>query len=325
MRRREAQRRHGARAKPTSTRTTTAMSAISVTHFGDPGCPIGYSANPAHAALRWRYGDQLEWRHVMIGLTEDAAQYAERGYTPLRMALSQQHFRRYGMPFATEPRTRVAATGRACRAIVATRLGQPELEVPVLRALQFGWFTTTLVLDRDEDIASALAGVEGLDVAATVAAIDDPDVVAAYEADRDAARQAAGGPTEFQGKARDTDGEVRYTAPSLVFEDAEGHRLEAGGFQPVEAYDVLIANFDSRPARREPPESPLEAIEFFRWPLTTQEVAAIMARGNEPPDRAATEDALIELAAEGAVRRIPLGDDALWARPEAVLHTLRAA
>jgi hypothetical protein len=241
------------------------------------------------------------------------------------MARGYARFRRYGMPFATEPRARLAGTARACRAIVATRMRQPELTASVYRALQFGWFTTTLVLDQDEDIAQALSAIPGLDVAATVAAIDDPDVVAAYEADKRESRSAVGGATEFQGKARNTDGEVRYSAPSLVFESADGVRLEAGGFQPVEAYDVLLANFRDRPARREPPESPLEAIEHFRSPLTTQEVAAVMTHGNDAPDRAAAEDALIELAAAGSVRRIPLGDDALWARPGAAAAPAPAA
>jgi 2-hydroxychromene-2-carboxylate isomerase len=301
------------------------MAPISATLYTDPGCPWAYSESPALAVLGWRYGDGLDWRIVTIGLTETAEQYERRGYTPTQTARGYRRFRRYGMPFATEPKERLAGTGRACRAIVATRLSRPELEVPVLRALQLGWFTTPLVLDRDEDIATALTAVEGLDVRAVVGALDHPEVVAAYERDKELARRAAGGPTEFQGKARDTDGAVRYTAPSLVLEDAEGRRLEAGGFQPVEAYDVLIANFGDRPARREPPESPLEAIQAFRWPLTTQEVAAIMAHGNDAPDRAAAEDALIELAAAGEVRRVAAGDDALWRRPAATPAQVRAA
>jgi len=208
---------------------------------------------------------------------------------------------------------------------VAPRLLQPALEVSVLRALQFAWFNSTLLLDEDEAIHEAIAPVPGLDAAAVVRAIDSPEVRETYAADKDASRSALGGPTEFQGKARNTDGEVRYSAPSVVFEDGAGGRLEAGGFQPVEAYDVLIANFAERPARREPPESPLELTRFFRSPLTTQEVAAVMAHGNEPPDREAAEAALIDLAAAGEVRRISLGDDALWARPGPALEELRAA
>ena len=50
-----------------------AMTArISVTLFNDPACPWGYSAIPALRTLEWRYGDQLDWRLVLIGLTESA-------------------------------------------------------------------------------------------------------------------------------------------------------------------------------------------------------------------------------------------------------------
>jgi 2-hydroxychromene-2-carboxylate isomerase len=285
---------------------------ISVRHFSDPGCPWAYSASPALAVLRWRYGEQLDWRLVTIGLSEDASRYAELGYTPTRMTLGNLRFRRYGMPFLWEPRPRPAATARACRAIVATRLLDPPREHEVFRALQFGWFASTLVLDEDEDIAQALERVSGLDVRAVVAAIDEQRTTDAYEADRREARSAGGGPTEFQGKARQTDGPVRYSAPSLVFDRAGGERLEAGGFQPVEAYDVVIANLDPTLERQAPPDGPLPALRRFPEGLVTQEVAAIMAAGNDPPDRAAAEQALIELAGAGEATRTQLGDDALW-------------
>jgi protein-disulfide isomerase-like protein with CxxC motif len=284
---------------------------ISVTHLSDPGCPWAYSASPALAVLRWRYRAQLNWRMVTIGLSEDPQQYVERGYTPTRMTVGNLGFRRYGMPFGAEPRARVAATARACRAIVATRLLDPGREHDALRALQFGWFTTTLVLDEDVDIATALQRAGGLDVAAIVAAIDDKRTIAQYEADKALTRTAAGSPTDFQGKARQTDGPIRYSAPSLIFE-SDGRRLEAGGFQGIEAYDVLIANLDPGLVREPPPESPLEALRRFPGGLVSQEVAAIMAHNNQLPDRAAAERALVELVGSGAVRRTPLGDDALW-------------
>jgi hypothetical protein len=264
------------------------------------------------AVLRWRYGAQLEWRLVTIGLAEDAQRYVERGYSPTRMSVGNLRFRRYGMPFLAEPRARVAATARACRAIVATRLLDPAREGDVLRALQFGWFTSTLVLDEDEDIAKALERVDGLDIVAIVAAIDDERTIEVYETDKHQTRQAEGGPTDFQGKARQTDGPVRYSAPSLVFENGVGMRLEAGGFQTIEAYDVLIANLDSTLERQAPPEEPAEALGSFPGGLVTQEVAAIMTHNNEQPDRIAAERALVELLGAGTARRTPLGDDALW-------------
>ena len=298
--------------------------AVTVSHYSDPGCPWAYSVSPAHTVLRWRYGGQLQWRLVTIGLTERAEQYVQRGYTPARSARGYLKFRRYGMPFATDPRPRVAGTGTACRAIVATRLLAPEREEAVFRALQFGWFTTPLVLDEPQGIASALERVGGLDVRAILAALHDPEVERAYEADRAEARTAEGGPTHFQGKAAQTDGPVRYTAPSLVFE-AGARRLEAGGFQPVEAYDVVIANLDPTLERTPPPEDLVDLLAAFPEGLVTQEVAAVLAAGNEPPDRRAAEEALIDLVASGRAARVPLGDDALWLPAQAARRLARAA
>jgi protein-disulfide isomerase-like protein with CxxC motif len=288
------------------------MSTISITHFTDPGCPWAYSASPAMAVLRWRYGSQLDWRLVTIGLAEDPKRYEDAGYTPTAMSAGQLYFRRYGMPFAREPRERIAATSRACRAIVATRTQAPGREHEALRALQFGWFTTRLLLDEDRDIAEALQRVDGIDIDSIVGAIDDEQTLAAYEADKQETRAAAGGPTEFQGKARQTDGPVRYSAPSLVFENEAGVRLEAGGFQLIEAYDVIVANLDPKLERR--PEAPNagEALRDFPDGLVTAEVAAIMTPNNGQPDRENAERELIGLLGEGAVVRTALGDDALW-------------
>jgi 2-hydroxychromene-2-carboxylate isomerase len=285
---------------------------IAVTHFTDPGCPWAYSALPAHTTLRWRYGDQLRWTHVMIGLTEDAGQYAARGYSPTRSAIGYGRFRRFGMPFQITPKARLSATSPGCRAIVATRLAAPELEVAALRALQFAQFTTTGTLDDPDTLRSALEGVEGLDAEAVVGRTDDPEVVEAYESDRARARVAAGSPTEFQGRAANTDGAVRYTAPSLLFDGPGGRTLEAGGFQPLEAYDVVVANLDPTLKRRTPAEDPGEVLNAFPYPLTTAEVAAVMAEHLAVPDLEGVEAALIAATGEGRVHRRPAGDGSLW-------------
>jgi hypothetical protein len=159
--------------------------------------------------------------------------------------------------------------------------------------------------------------VPGIDAERVVGSLDSPEVTEAYERDKAETRSAAGSPAEFQGKTATTDGPVRYTAPSVVFASDEDptRRLVAGGFQPVEAYDVLIANLDPGLERRAAPDTPAPLLAYFAEGLTTQEVAALMARGNEPPDRLAAEAALIELVAEGAALREPCGDDALWRAP----------
>ncbi len=288
------------------------LGMIDVTHFTDPGCPWAYSASPALATLRWRYGDQLRWTLVTIGLAEDSALYAKRGYTPLRSAIGYTTFRHYGMPFQVTPKERLSATSPACRAIVATRLAAPELEHAAFRALQFAQFTTTGVFDDPQTLRAALGAVPGLDAAVVVDAIDTAPVWAAYEADRARARTAAGSPTESQGRAFDSDGAVRYTAPSLIFEAHDGRRLEVGGFQPIEVYDVAVANLDVTLTRRPPAEDAVEALRAFEHPLATAEVAAIMAPHLVAPDPAAAEAALIEATAAGRAVHQPVGDGALW-------------
>ncbi len=284
---------------------------ISATLYSDPACPWAYSESPALRVVQWRYGAQLDWRLVVIGLTESAEQYVRRGYTPVRGALGQMRFRRFGMPFSPSPKPRVSATARACRAIVAARLLWPGREWDVYRELQLGQFTTPLVLDDDAQLADALMDVPEIDIERLVAELDTSTVTEAYERDRAEARTAEGSAAELQGKTARTDGPVRFTAPSVVLE-SNGSRLIAGGFQPVEAYDVLIANLDPSLHREPPPSSPEPLLERFPDGLTTQEVAALLTVDNDAPDRAAAEAALIGLVADGRAVRRQLGDDALW-------------
>ncbi len=285
---------------------------ISATLYSDPACPWAYSESPALRVTEWRYGDQLDWRLVLVGLTEEASQYANRGYTPIRGALGQASFRRrYGMPFSPAPKARLSATSRACRAVVAARLTQPGSEWRVFRAIQLANFNTPLLLDDDTNLADALRGIPGIDADQLVAMIDAAEVIDAYHVDKDETRKAAGSAAELQGKTSTSDGPVRFTAPSIVFEQ-NGRTLVAGGFQPVEAYDILVANIDPQLHREPPPERPGPLLDRFTDGLTTQEVAALMARGNDKPDRAAAEVALLELVAAGDAIRNPLGDDAVW-------------
>ena len=294
--------------------------SLHVTHFSDPGCPWAWSASPAISALKWRYGDQLEWRNVMIGLTENGSVYEKRGYTPAGQARGYRSFRERGMPFATDPRERVHGTWPMCRVVVATRRLAPEREYAVFRALQFAQFTSTLQLDDPAGLEQALAWLDGIDARGLVAASLEAETEALFAEDRALARTAAGRPIEFQGRSATTpEGEVRYTAPSVIFTAADGTSLEAGGFQPVEAYDVLIANLDRSLTRREPATDVGELLDAFPAGLTTYEVAAVMAPHLTPPDRDAAEDALISLAAEGGAERHAFGNDALWM--SALRHT----
>ena len=154
--------------------------------------------------IEWRYRDQLKWALVVIGLTEDASQYVKRGYTPLRGALGQLRFRRYGMPFSPAPKSRVSATARACRAIVAARLANPGSEWRVFRALQLANFNGPLVLEDDKQLRTCWRGLMASTPTRSSAALDSPEVSEAYEHDRAQTRSAAGSAAELQGKTAAT-------------------------------------------------------------------------------------------------------------------------
>jgi len=282
---------------------------ITAVVFNDPGCPFGYSASPALRTLEWRYRDQIVWHLVTIGLSDPEH---PSSVTPQQLIEGCLDLRdRYGMPFAVEPKSRPFTTGRSCQAITAARLLRPGSEWKVLRMLQLLNFNTPLLLDDDEHLRAALATIPGIDADAVVAALDSPEVQDAYRADWSRSRTAAGGASHLQGKTADSELGPRYTAPSVIF-SREGRRLEVGGFQTIEAYDAAVANLDPTLNRIGPAEDPLDALRLYPAGLTTQEVAAVMAGNLEAPDRAGAELALAGLLIEDQVRRIPLGDDALW-------------
>jgi 2-hydroxychromene-2-carboxylate isomerase len=293
------------------------VAVVEATLYTDAACPWAYSASPALRVLEWRYGDQLSWRLVMIGLREDASELVARGYDTTQAAERLARFReRYGMPFDLVPKERASGTGRGCRAVVAARLLEPGSEWRVLRALQLAQFTSRVLLDDAERIGNALRTVPGIDADGIAARLDAPEVIDAYDRDREEARRAAGTAAEAQGKTSTSDGPVRFTAPSLVFRRAE-QTLVAGGWQPLLAYDVLLANLAPTLERKPAPATPEPLIEFFADGLTTAEVALLLAEGPDPiADLRAAEHALSELAVTGAIVRIPLGQDAVWLSSE---------
>ncbi|MBK5232784.1 MAG: hypothetical protein JJE13_07355 [Thermoleophilia bacterium] len=278
--------------------------------FIDPTCPFGYSASPALRTIEWRYRDQLEWQLVMIGMSEPRT--AIHRFTPAEIASGQVDLReRFGMPFAIEPKVRPVTSWRASLAIVAARLIQPGSEWRTLRALQLLNFNSPLLPDDDNQLRAALSSVEGLDADRIVDSLDTQEVQDAFRTDWAEARTAAGGPTDLQGKTANTDDGVRFTSPAIIFE-AGLTRIEAGGFHNADAYDLVIANLDPTLNRSAPADTPVEALRLYPGGLTTQEIAAIMTHGNDAPDRDETERQLIMLLGDKSVKRIPMGNDAIW-------------
>jgi 2-hydroxychromene-2-carboxylate isomerase len=291
------------------------VAPVRVTQYTDPSCPWAYSAEPCLRSLEWRYGDGLEWRSVMIGLSEDTRARERAGVTPESRVEGWLEFgQRFGMPVSSTPRTRLMASGRACRAVKAVERDGAAAGARMLRSVRLAWFTSTLLLDADEGIAE-VAAAAGLDAEAIVAGIDDPEVEAAYQRDRAEARSAAetGAPAVAQGRAAESDSGARFTAPSLVFE-RDGTRLVAGGWQPFDAYDLCIANLAPELPRRPPPE-PAGLLAAYPSGLVTVEVAEVCRERNDDRSAAEAATALAELERAGIVRRTRIGDDdGLWQR-----------
>ncbi len=291
------------------------MAPVRVTQYTDPSCPWAYSAEPCLRSLEWRYGDGLEWRTVMIGLSEDTRARERAGVTPESRVEGWLDFGdRYGMPVSSTPRTRLISSGRACRAVKAAERDGAAAGARMLRAVRLAWFTTTLLLDADEGLAEAAAAA-GLDAGAIVAGIDDPGVEAAYQRDRAEARSASetGAPAVAQGRAAESEPGARFTAPSLVFE-RDGRTLVAGGWQPFDAYDLCVANLAPDLPRRPPPD-PADLLAAYPAGLVTVEVAEVCRERNDDRSVAAAATALAELERAGIVRRTPIGDDdGLWQR-----------
>lgn len=289
---------------------------IEATLYTDAGCPWAYSANPGLRVLEWRFRDQLRWRLVMIGLREDASDAAVRSFDPDRALARWRVFEeRYGMPFATEPKGRPSGTGRGCRAVVAAGMLEPGRDWRVFRALQLGYFTSGLYLDDAESIRAVLRDVPDIDADRIADTLDDDAVIAEYDRHRAEARSAVGTPAEAQDKTASADGLVRYTAPSVVFR-RDGETAYAGGWQPLLAYDTLLANFAPELERVPPPDSPEPLLDYFRDGLTTAEVALLLAHGSDPvPDAGAAETMLEELTERGEAVRMPVGTGALWSQP----------
>ena len=292
--------------------------AIRTTLYSDPACPWAYSATPALTTLRWRYGDQLDWQLVTIGLRDDTDASRASGYTA---GAPGRRLAALPRPLRDAVRRRAARAARRDRPrLPGDRRGAPRATRAAssrsLRALAFAWFNDARCCStRTTAIATALAGVEGIDAAAIVAALDSAEVTAAYEADKAQARSAAGGPTEFQGKAAVSDGLVRYTAPSVVFEHGERAASRSAASSRSRPTTSRSRTSTRRSSATPPPEDPPELLAHFPEGLCTQEVARAARRqpGRRRPRRRRGRAARARRRRRRATRE-PLGDDAHLAR-----------
>ena len=251
------------------------MAEVFITEFTDPGCPWAYSAEPFRRRLDWLYGEELEWKRCMVGLSESPDDYVERGFTAEKQSRGFERIAKdHGMPIDTAVRPRMAATMPACRAVVAARLHAPSKERMLLRRLRVRNFSGEL-LDEPETLAGAAsdAGLDGDELEGWAAG---QDVEEALREDMARAREPIPAARVLDEKLANWSGGRRYTCPSYeVVRESDGVRIAVPGFQPFGVYDVLLANLVPDVPRREAAETAEQVLEWTGTPLASKEVAVV--------------------------------------------------
>ena len=279
---------------------------LRIVEYTDPGCPWAWSAEPFRRRLDWLYGDRLEWRLHMVGLSAAPEEYEEKGFTPAKMAGAMADISRaHHMPMATHERPRMAATLPACRAIVAAREHEGDRAGrALLRTLRIRHFAGEL-LDEPDTIDGAARDAR-IDPDRLRAWTAEPAVAAALEADMTAAREPVRAARILDHKLATWSGGLRYTCPSFEMIRLEDEALIAiPGFQPWAVYEVALANLLPGAEPRPEPASVEEVLDWAGEPLATQEVAAVMD--------CSYEDAREQLGRTAVERH--LGFDGLWTLP----------
>lgn len=281
------------------------MAELSITEFTDPACPFAWSAEPQRRRLQWLFGEQLEWNLRMVGLADSPEEYTDSRFTPERLSGALRSLsKRHHMPMDTSLRPRMSATVPACRAVVATRLNDPSRESAILRRLRVRHFAGEL-LDEQGTLEGAAADV-GIEPTAISEWMADPATEEALHEDLHLTRHPSPEAIALRHKLASWSEGWRYTCPSYeIVRESDGARISAPGFQPLESYEVAIANLLPDAERREDPQSVEEVLAWADEPLASVEVAVVCAIELEQ----ARED-LGRVAEEAH-----LGFDGLWSLP----------
>ncbi len=283
------------------------MADVRITEFTDAGCPWAFSAEPFRRRLDWLYGEHIEWRTRMVGLSESPQDYVEKGFDPEKQASSFKRIATdHGMPIDTSVRPRMAATVPACRAVVAARLHAPDGERPLLRRLRVRHFAGEL-LDEPATIAGAAADA-GIDPGALERWMAGEEVETVLREDMAASREPLPAARVLDDKLANWSGRRRYTCPSYeIMRATDGVRIAVPGFQPFAVYDVILANLVPGIERREPAGSVEEVLAWAGTPLATKEVAVVC----DIP----IEEAREQLGRVAEERHV--GFDGFWSLPDA--------
>jgi len=282
------------------------MTIVDVIHFTDAGCPWCYSAEPVRIALEERYGGQLRWRNVQVGVHKSAATTAEQGYTTAGLAKGYRKIHeRHGMPFCAQERPRLMGTWAGARAVKAAEMQGSEAGERLLRRLRFAWFTELRALEDPAELCLLAADVAGLDIMRFERDVAAAPSAAAFARDRAEARQPDPVALALEKTSEGEQG-TRYATPSYVFSTG-GRTVSVPGFQPREAYEVALQNLAPALQRRRATDAAGFLGRHADQPFATVEVAAAIGRSART-----AAGQLLQLRAEGSVACTPLSLGELW-------------
>jgi predicted DsbA family dithiol-disulfide isomerase len=276
---------------------------VKVTIYTDPGCPFGFNAQRQELQLLWHYGHAPDVERRMIVLLEASASFEDLGVSPDMVAGNRERLARlYGMPMGSDPVTRLSATIDACRAYVGARTHAPDQALAFLRGLRRRAHSDQQPLD---DIATIAAAAQDAGIAADSIEswLTDGEVESALRADMAATRDPLPEALALPHKLSRSDGGLRYSTSSAVFEHGD-RRVVAAGFQPFAVYEVAMASVAPDIERRDAPQTVEEILTWAPFALATAEVAEL--RGIE------INQARDDLQRAGATFT-PSANDGYWA------------
>jgi predicted DsbA family dithiol-disulfide isomerase len=288
---------------------------VRIDHFTDPACPFAFSAEPDILALKWLYGDQLEWNTRLVVLSEKAGENEAKGLTTEMIeAGSAQLAEQYGMPINRGKRPHLLVAKPADLAIKAVQLYRPGAADRFTRALRVAWHSDMRPIDN-QDVILDVATESGIDRDALTAWLELPAVEQALKADMAAARLPHPAALVMDHKLAGPDDQRRYTCPSFEFSPKSNpddiHSVP--GFQNLLAYESGIANAAPGIVRAAPALDPLDVLEWADWPLATVEIARVMGVSDAVAEHALDQTSAVK---ERGFWRAPLrNQDQLAAGP----------
>jgi predicted DsbA family dithiol-disulfide isomerase len=257
---------------------------VEVVHFADPACQWDYSAEPVRVALEERYGAQLRWRTVQVGLHESGASMASRGFTTDGLLDAYRDFRRrFGMPLCTADRPRLHGSRAAARMVKAAEMQGPAAGAALLRRLRLAWFVEVRSLDDPDELLALAAELGGIDFDCLAADFAGATSLDALHADMALARRRDRVALAL-GKTAAPPGEPgpRFTTPTYAFEAHGRDRDDAG--LPTARELPADAPQPRAGARTPPPRPPRPPTSWHAAPPNPVPPAKVAAATGRPAD-----------------------------------------